>query len=164
MKNSPFLFVVLCLSSLLFTAPVRAEETLYVQPYRAKIFMKPSITSEVLGSVDSGFQFAPSGNEGRWVKLFFKSKLGYIPAAQTAKSPPLGKSFVQGAEVAPKLSIRSRTSSAPAVVAGMKGLTYEDRARITQGERSDFEALDKVNLLEITPDELSLFQLEGGKR
>jgi len=150
---------LLIISSLYATA----DESLFVQPYRVKIYAKPSIAAEVLGSVDSGYQFVSVGRDGNWVKLAFKGKQGFIPAVQTAKTPPLGKSAVQTAETAPKLGARARTSSSSAVVAGMKGLTYEDRARVTKGERSDFEALDKVDELKITPDELRAFQLEGGK-
>jgi hypothetical protein len=164
MKNGRVLLVALSLFSLLFAATAFSEEVLFVQPYRAKIYAKPSIASEVLCLVDSGFQFVSIGKEGSWVKLAFKGKQGFIPAVQVAKNPPLGKSAAQGAEVAPKLSVRARTSSSSAVVAGMKGLTYEDRARVAKGERSDFGALDKVDALKISPDELKLFQLEGGKR
>lgn len=141
-----------------------AEDILYVQPFRSKVYAKPSISSDVLGTVDSGFQFAATGKEGNWVKLEFKGKHGFIPAVQTAKTPPLGKSTAQIVETSPKLSVRSRTSSATAVVAGMKGLTYEDRARVTKGEHSDIGALDKVDALKISPEELRQFQAEGGKR
>lgn len=139
------------------------DDSLYVQPFRVKIYAKPSIASEILGSVDSGFKFVSTGEEGRWVKLTYKGKHGFIPAVQTAKTPPLGKSAASGIETSPKLSARARTSSSSAVVAGMKGLTYEDRARVSKGERSDFEALDKVESLKISPEELRLFQLGGGK-
>lgn len=160
------LLFLLTIGSLFFiSAPYAvADELLFIQPFRAKIYAKPSIASDVLASVDSGFQFMSAGKEGNWVKLVYKGKSGFVPAVQTAKTPPLGKSAVQGAEASPKLSVRARTSTSSAVVAGMKGLTYEDRARVTKGDRSDFEALEKVDALKITPDELKLFQLEGGKR
>ncbi len=164
MKSGRRLLVALCLLLTLITATVFSEESLYVQPFRAKIYAKPTVASSVLGSVDSGFQFVSTGREGNWVKLDFKGTLGFIPAVQTAKTPPLGKSASQTAEAAPKLSARARTSSSSAVVAGMKGLTYEDRARVTKGEMSDFETLEKVDALKISPDELKSFQLEGGKR
>ena len=164
MKQRILLLVALSTMSLLFTGTAFSEESLFVQPYRVKIYAKPSIAAEVLGSVDSGFQFVPAGREGSWVKLAYKGKQGFIPAVQTAKTPPLGKSVSQAAEAAPKLGARARTSSSSAVVAGMKGLTYEDRARITKGEMSDFESLEKVEALKITPDELRVFQSEGGKR
>ena len=164
MKNSPFLLALLCLYSCVFAAAAFAEESLFIQPFRAKVYAKPTITAEVLGTVDSGFQFDSAGNEGRWVKLLFKGKLGFIPAVQAAKNPPLGKSVIKVEESAPKLSARSRASASTAVVAGVKGLTYEDRARISQGERSDFEALDKVDSLKISPEELKQFELEGGKQ
>jgi len=163
--KTPFLFLLI-IGSLLFMSAKSAiaDESLYVQPYRVKIYAKPSIASEVIGSVDSGFQFVPAGREGKWVKLAFKGMLGFIPAVQTAKSPPLGKVAVQTVEASPKLSARARTSSSSAIVSGVKGLTYEDRARVTRGEMSDFGALDKVDALKIAPDELKVFQLEGGKR
>lgn len=164
MKKRSVILAALSLFSFMFSATAFSEEALFVQPYRVKIYAKPSIASEVLCAVDSGFQFVPISREGSWVKLAFKGKQGFIPAVQVAKTPPLGKSAAQGADAAPKLGVRVRASSSSAVVAGMKGLTYEDRARVTKGEQSDFEALDKVNALKIPPDELNLFRLEGGKR
>ncbi|HXE95811.1 MAG TPA: hypothetical protein VN642_05365 [Dongiaceae bacterium] len=155
--------LALTLCSTLFAATAYSDESLYVQPFRAKIYSKPSLASEVLGQVDSGFKFVSTGREGNWVKLVVKGKQGFIPAVQTAINPPLGKSAAQGAESAPKLGARARTATT-AVVAGMKGLTYEDRARVTKDELSDFEALDKIDALKISPDELKAFQLEGGKR
>ncbi len=164
MKKKFLYFVAVNLLLLLPNMHSFADESLYVQPFKAKIFSKPSISSDVLGTVDSGFQFVSTGTEGRWLKLDFKGKQGFIPVVQAARTPPLGKAGAQDVEAAPKVSARARTSSSSAVVAGMKGLTYEDRARITKEERSDFEALEKVDALKISPDDLKQFQLEGGKR
>lgn len=164
MKKKFLYFVAVNLLLLSLNTHSYAEESLYVQPFKAKIFSKPSISSDVLGSVASGFQFVSTGTEGRWLKLDFNGKQGFIPAVQAARTPPLAKAGAQNVEATPKVSARARTSSVSAVVAGMKGLTYEDRARITKGERSDFEALEKVNALKITPDDLKQFQLEGGKK
>lgn len=144
--------------------PFAAGESLFVQPFKAKIFAQPSIASEVIGTVDSGFQFASIGKEGRWIKLAFRDRQGYLPTVQTAGTPPLGKSLMQNAGTGSKLNVRARTSSTNAVVAGVKGFTYEDRARITKGERSDFEALDRVDSMIISPDEINSFQLDGGKQ
>ena len=164
MKKKLLFLLTVCSLFFISVTHALADESLFVQPFRAKIFAKPTIASEVISTVDSGFQFVSSGKEGRWVKLNYKGKLGFIPSVQVAKTPPLGKSVVQGADATPKLSARARTSSSSAVVAGMKGLTYEDRARVTKGDQSDFDALDKVDGLKISPDELKAFQLEGGKR
>lgn len=164
MKKKFLYFVAVNLLLLSLNTHSYAEESLYVQPFKAKIFSKPSISSDVLGSVASGFQFFSTGTEGRWLKLDFNGKQGFIPAVQAARTSPLAKAGAQNVEATPKVSARARTSSVSAVVAGMKGLTYEDRARITKGERSDFEALEKVNALKITPDDLKQFQLEGGKK
>lgn len=158
------LMSALCLFSLLFVVTAFADESLYVQPFQAKIFAKAAISADVLGKVDSGFKFVATGREGSWLKLTFNGRQGFIPAVQTAKSPPLGKGAAQGTESAPKLGARVRTSSTTAVVAGMKGLTYEDRARITKGEHSNLEALEKVEALKVTVTELEEFQAEGGKR
>lgn len=164
MNNNYAFKIVLCHVILLFSSAASSDEPLFVQPFKAKIYAKPSLASDVLGTVESGFPFVSSGTEGRWLKFDFKGKQGFIPAVQVAKTPPLGKTGSQGVETAPKLSARVRTSSSSAVVAGMKGLTYEDRARVIKGERSDFEALEKIDALKISPEELKQFQLEGGKR
>ena len=164
MRDGCVLSIVLSLSILLFAATAFSEDVFFVQPFKVKIYAKPSIGSEVLASVDSGYQFISTGKEGSWIKLTYKGRQGFVPAVQEAKTPPLGKNVAQPADVAPKLTARARTSSSSAVVAGMKGLTYEDRARVTKGERSDFEALDKVDSFKISPHELEQFQQEGGIR
>lgn len=164
MKRNLLCFLTTGSLVFVFAPYAGADEALFVQPYRVKVYAKPSIAAEVLGSADSGFKFVSTGRDGNWVKLVFKGKQGFVAAVQTARTPPLGKSASQVVETAPKLGARARTSSSTAVVAGMKGLTYEDRARITKGETSDFDALDKIEALKILPDELREFQAEGGKR
>lgn len=163
MKTCRVLAVV-SLFSLLFAVTANADDYLYIQPFKARIYAKPAISSEVLGTVDSGYRFATGGKEGNWVKLTYKGKNGFVPAIQTAATPPLGKSAAQSAETSPKLGARARTSSSTAVVAGMKGLTYEDRARVSKVEASNMETLEKVEALKITNAELEKFQSEGGKR
>src|SRR5512142_1467769 len=116
--------VLLSLFSLILAVTAFAEEYLYVQPFKAKIYAKPAISSEVLGSVESGFKFVAGGKEGNWVKLTYHGRNGFIPAVQTSANPPLGRSAATAAEPT-KLGARARTSSSTAVVAGMKGLTYE---------------------------------------
>lgn len=165
MKRKARLLYVIGVLFSSYAQNVYAGEMMFIQPFKAKVYSKPAMTSEVLGQVDSGYQFESAGKEGSWVKLLYKGKNGYLPAVQAAKAPPLGKSSVQAAaEMSPKLGARARTSSSSAVVAGMKGLTYEDRARVTKGERSDYESLDKIEQLKISAKELTQFQLEGGKR
>lgn len=164
MKVGSLLLFSIFILSLLSATTAFSEDSLFVQPFRAKLYSKPLMASEVIGTVDSGFQFVSAGKEGSWVKLSYKGKPGYIPAVQTAKTPPLGKSTAPTAEVAPKLAARARTSSTSAVVAGMKGLTYEDRARVSSDERSNFESLDKVDAIKVSFEELESFQQGGGKQ
>ncbi|MDD2897078.1 MAG: hypothetical protein PHI31_00060 [Desulfuromonadaceae bacterium] len=161
MKKTSLLILAFCTLCCLSSTFALAD-VLYVQPFKAKIYSKPTIASEVFGIVDSGFKFISTGRERSWISLVFNGKQGFIPAVQTAHSPPLGKSIVQSDEISPKLGARARVSSSSAVVAGMKGLTYEDRARVTKGERSDYDTLDKIDAQQITPDELKTFKLEGG--
>jgi hypothetical protein len=163
MKKRMLFFIVFTMLLIPITHSV-AGESLFVQPFKAKIFAQPSVASEVIGTVDSGFQFASISKEGRWIKFAFRDRQGYLPAVQIAGTPPLGKSLAQNAGTGSKLNVRARTSSSNAVVAGVKGLTYEDRARITKGERSNFEALEKVDAMIISPDVINSFQLAGGKQ
>lgn len=161
-KTVPYLLVAL-LCAVCVTSAIAAE-SLYVQPFQARVYSKPTLASAPLATVDSGFQFVPIGKEGNWLKLTFNGKPGFIPAVQTAQTPPLGTKSGQKESTAPKLTARTRTSSSATVVAGMKGLTYEDRARMSSSERSDYETLDKIEALTITPDELNQFLLDGGKQ
>lgn len=156
------LLLSLSWSCLLMVAGISFAETYYLQTANARVMSKASFASDPLGVVRSGYSFSSLGKEGDWLKLDFNGKKGYIPALQAATSPPLARrNSVPGETATPKLSSRTRSSQVVAV-AGVKGLTYEDRARDSARERADYASLEKMEAIKVLPEEIAAF-LKGGK-
>jgi uncharacterized protein YgiM (DUF1202 family) len=139
-----------------------AAEVYFVQPGSVKLYAEPFFSATVLGVVSSGYQFSAIGKQKNWYKLEYKGKTAYLPIVQAGPNPPLGKSLIKTSDEPKKLSGRSR-ASANVVVAGVKGLTYEDRARASKDEKINYDALDRVDAMKVTAIELMEF-IEGGKQ
>lgn len=144
-------------------APVSSmAKTFFVQPPSVKVMAAPSFGSAVLGTVSSGYRFDSTGTSGRWLALSFKGGTGYINVSQALETPPVGTTVKLTSQGTPKLSPRDRTSSVVAV-AGVKGLTYEDRSRASSRNRADYEALEKMEGFKVRPEEVQAFQAGGNR-
>lgn len=154
------LFLPVLTAALMFPL-MSSAETYYVQPAAVKVMSRGGFDAEVLGTVFSGYQLSSTGKAGHWVKFSYGGRDGFINAAQLLTSPPLARKALAGEEAGHKLSSRQRSSSQVAV-AGVKGLTYEDRSRASGRERADYAALEKMESFKVRPDEVKAFQ-EGGK-
>jgi hypothetical protein len=158
-KHYTTLMLAAALFAMIASAP--ASEIYFVQPNTVKFYAAPSFAAKVLGSAESGYRFIATGREGNWLKLDFSGRTAYLPVVQASTRAPLGKVTARSGDASKKLSGRAR-SSATAAVAGVKGLTYEDRARVSKGERMDYDALEKVEAIIASPEELKDF-MSGGK-
>lgn len=160
------MLAVLSLTALLVapTQGATAAETYFVQPETAKILARPSFDAAVVGTVSTGYRFSPSGQKGRWFKLSFQGKEGYIAQSQVSSSEPLKRTpaGVAAATTTKLKSSRERASAGSVAVAGVKGLTYEDRTRASARERVNYEALEKMESLKVRPEEQKAFAA-GGK-
>lgn len=138
-----------------------AEEFLYVQSNRAKVFTNPSFNADVLLEISKGYKVNSISKEGNWSKVIINGKTGYISSFLLGKNPPLEKVTLSKEKLSSEAeNPRSRVSHTTAV-AGVRGLSQERRARLGKEEKVNYEALEKVESLSITDEDLRNFMKEG---
>ena len=149
-----------------FGATGIAAETVephYIQSISATLYARPAFNSEALTQVERGTCFTDARRQGKWVRVTHKGKTAYISAFSTATTPPRSPSSPAAVSgTGSHLRLRGRVSSSPVAVAGVKGLAYEDRSRLSSGAKVDHDALAEIEALEVTPEELQKF-MSGGK-
>ncbi len=142
--------------------PLYAQQVYYVQSMRAKIMSAPSFKSRQVGEVGKGFKLTVLAKEGSWLKVKLGPSAGYVPALLLASTPPREKQgLIKGEESALQHNIRRRASTYTSAAAA-RGLTAEDRRRLSKEEKADFTSLEKIEAIVVPPEEVVKFS-EGGK-
>ncbi len=153
---------LMLLATVALTGTASAAEVFYVHAAKARVTAGPLINAELLGVESRGFRFLASGRQGNWIKLNYKGRGGYLPAINATTSPVPEKQFkLHGKQDEVRVNSRERVSVAPAIVAGTKGLTYEERSRLGKGEKVDYEALEKIERIEVSAAEQERFAAGG---
>jgi len=149
-------------ASMIYAMALHAESVYYVQSANARIWAGASFVSKVIGEVGKGQMLTSTGTEGRWVKVKFNDKEGYIPSLLLSTYPPLKKTEIVKAEDSDiRQGVRRRASSFTSAAAA-RGLTKEDRERGEVEEGTNYIALKKMESMAISDDEITQF-MEGGK-
>jgi uncharacterized protein YgiM (DUF1202 family) len=148
--------------SLFFATTLYAQTEYYVQSVKAKVMSGPSFKSGVIAEVAKGHKLAASGREGSWVKVRISDKDGYVSSLLVSTHPPFEKTgVIKGEEDDIKQGVRRRASSYTSAAAA-RGLAQDDRRRLSQEEKSDYESLEKMEAFTLSPDEVTRF-MEGNK-
>lgn len=149
----------------ILAAPALAQETYYVQSATTLLLAKPAMNATVLGRAERGTVFREGARQGNWIKVQYNGQDAWVSALTTTTSPPrlLTASDAPPTPDGEHTRLRSRASAQPAIVAGVKGFVYEDRNRASSGERVDFNALEKMEAVTVTPEELQAFIAQGGQ-
>lgn len=138
-----------------------AEEVFYVQSAKAKVFSEASFNSGVLVELSRGSKVAVIGKDSNWNKVIINGKTGYISAFLLGKNPPIEKVSPSKEKLTTEgENPRSRVSHTTAV-AGVRGLSQERRARLGKEEKVNYEALEKMESVKISDEELKVFIKEG---
>ncbi len=152
------------LGILLFSAAGNAfaDETYYVQSVKARILAEPSFKAKVVGESTKGAKLLSTGREGAWVKVRLVQREGYVSALLLSKTPPMEKqSLISGNETDIKQSVRRRASTYTSAAAA-RGLTQDDRRRLSTDEKTDYFGLEKMESFSVNADEIAQF-MEGKK-
>ncbi len=155
------LLVTLFVAGMFSATALYAQSVYYVQSAKAKILSGSSFKSTVIAVVEKGHQLTSTGREGSWVKVQIKDKEGYVPSLLLAAYPPLEKSgVIKADDPEVKQGVRRRASSFTSAAAA-RGLTSEDRKRANIEDRVDLNALEKMESLTLTADEVTQFMAGG---
>ncbi len=154
--------VTLFAAGTLSTTALYAESVYYVQSVKAKILSGSSFKSTVIAVVEKGHKLTSTGKDGIWVKVKIKDKQGYVPSLLLSAHPPLEKvGVIKADDVEIREGVRRRASSFTSAAAA-RGLTPEDRKRVSDEELVDFNALERMESLRLTVDEVTQF-MAGSK-
>ena len=152
-------YVFIVLLCLIPTYAAAADElALYVQGTKTSVYSQPLLRSPLLGELRQGGRITPFSRTGNWYRIIFNEREGYVSSFAVAPYPPITMPVETGDGRAKSGdNPRGRRSSAPTIVAGVKGLTYEERMRRHEGQKADFATLDIMEGVRIEPVELDAF-------
>ncbi|MFZ5573207.1 MAG: hypothetical protein ACOZF0_22625 [Thermodesulfobacteriota bacterium] len=139
---------------------------LYVASVKAQVYLMPDTGSEKLFELKQGTRISGLKKAEYWHQVSHQGRSGWIYSFQVAVKPPVKKRDIYGAFTSllnkyKLFSDRSRRrSSAYSSVAAARGLR-ENRLRIHSGHRLDYEALEKMESVDITESQALMFLQEG---
>jgi len=139
-----------------------AQGTYYVQSVKAKVMSAPSFKAYVLGEVNRGTRFGSTGREGSWVKISYNGKDAYVAAILLSVTRPMPKhTMIKTDNSDFQQGVRRRASTYTSAAAA-RGLTADDRRRLSGDDKLDYDGLERVEKFSVTDTELAKF-MEGGK-
>lgn len=161
-------FVLGLFFSLLFSSAVLAQSDHqsggYVQARQAELFAEPSLKAAVVAVAHKGDAVNIEQQQGRWLKVKFGDKTGWVSKLLVGSEPPKGKITVldEGGQSLDQSA--RRRASATAAAAAARGLRGEERARQSDAAATDFNALQKVEKSGVSEDEALKFQQQESEK
>ena len=156
------LMTILCLPAIFYAALTYADSTYYVQSDNANVRSEPSFGAKVIAKVAKGQSLTSLSKDGSWIKIKIDGKEGYISSLLVSNHVPLNKPAINKTadESEAKPSARRRASSYTSAAAA-RGLTDEDKKREGIDDKSNYKAVDKMESIKVTPDEVKKFKETG---
>lgn len=162
MRLDKKIFFLFCLFFLFLNSKLLYSlEVLYVQSEEAKVFDKPSFEGKIIIKLQKGTKIDVIEKKSSWIKTVVQGKEGYISSFVLAKNPPSEKITQKKMEIVE--TSRKRTSEYTTAVAGVRGLTEEDRKRLSIEGKVNYEALEKIENVKVTKEDIKKFFEEGGR-
>lgn len=138
-----------------------APAAVYVQSHRANVMNEPSFSATKAFEASKGEKLRVLEEAGKWLRVGLGKRKGWIPALLVGPEPPLEKVTVfTGSEKDISRESRRRASAATSAAAA-RGLAEDDRRRLGHHGTVDYRALEKMESLVITDDELAGFLRRG---
>jgi len=161
MKKQLMMFVIF-FTSIVSATLVFAETIYYVQSDNANVRSEPSFGAKVIAKVAKGQTLTSISKDGSWIKVKIDGKEGYISALLVSNHAPIEKQTItKTAEDADAKPTARRRASSFTSAAAARGLTDEEKKREGIEEKSDYKAVDKMESVKITPEEVKKFKETG---
>jgi len=139
---------------------------LYVNSARATVYLAPDIGSGKLFELPAGTRMSGIVQKGYWHKVEYQGKKGWVYKFLVKKTPPIKKQHVYdtGGPTSQKYQDFSdrarRRPSAYTAAAAARGLK-KMRKRFSSRYHLDYEALDKMESINITNSQAMNFLAQG---
>ena len=148
---------LLCLFSLAAHA-----EFMYVQSFKVKVLVEPSYKSMSVFYVKKGDRLNVLEKRGRWVLVSNGQKSGWMLKFMLANHAPLRRSSVLSSNQI--IGNVRRRASAVTTAGAARGLTADQRGRISQKNRANYFDLEKLEKLGVKEEEVYKFIADGQAR
>lgn len=145
-----------------FLAAADAQQVYYVQSAKARVMSSASFKANLIAEVGRGYKLTGLGKERNWTRVKYGSQEGFVPSLLLSANPPLQKqSIIKGEDSALQQNVRRRASTYTSAAAA-RGLTADDRRRLSKEEKVDYESLEQVEAVMVTEAEIQKF-IGGGR-
>lgn len=156
-----FLMFMMLLPAMMCATWAHAESVYYVQSTNANVRSDPSFAAKVIAKVAKGQTLTSISKQGSWIKVTVDGKEGYISSLLVSTHPPLAKQTVIKAEDEEIKPIARRRASSFTSAAAARGLTDDDQKHEGAEAGSDYKAVDKMESVKVTPEEVKQFKETG---
>ncbi|MGA1868214.1 MAG: SH3 domain-containing protein [bacterium] len=151
-----FTFIISLFSSVLY-----ASDVLYVQSAKAKIYGSPQFNSRLVGEVKKGDTLEVIMTKDRWYRVKNGELRGWINSLCVSKNKPIDKiTVIQDNPIDLENNARRRASTVTSAAAA-RGLTDEDRHRLSDKKEADYILLKELEEFAktITDQDIEKFML-----
>ena len=149
------------LALLLLHFSATAEQVMYVQSAKANLMASPGFDSKLLNVLQKGESVTVLKEQGRWIQVTYLESNGWVSKLLLASQPPMDKvSVLQGKEEQLKNSARLRAST-NVTAAATRGLRNDERARMSDSGKADYDELEEMEAVEVKEAEVRKFHQEG---
>lgn len=137
----------------LFTASISVAwaDTLYVQSLRAAVLAEPRMGAEQLHQAERGDELEQLERAGTWYRVSFAGGEGWVSRLTVAGQPPMERRSALDGD-APDIQNPRRRPSEVASAAAARGLTPEERQRLSDREDADYQALQQIEQMQLDTD------------
>jgi uncharacterized protein YgiM (DUF1202 family) len=139
-----------------------AAETMYVQSNQAKLMSEPAFKAKQLAILQRADKVEVLKKTKRWYRIRHQGETGWVSKLLLSPQPPLNQaSVLKGDNSALQAQARRRASST-ASAAATRGLRQASPQNTEPGQ-ADFQAVDAMESVEVSPEEAKAFLDERSK-
>ena len=165
MKRLLFAFPLVYLS--IFGQSVIGAETMYIQSLKANVYASPSFSSKVISNADKGTAVRALAKQGNWYRIEVAQRTGWVLKHALSTKKPIEKVSLFGSFMnlfkSDNAKSRRRASYASTTV-GIRGLTDDEKANMDQDVVAAYEAVDKMEAVTLSNEEVAQFISERPAR
>ena len=134
-----------------------AEEYLYILSARAKLLSNPKFGSETILNMTKGEKVITIEKSNNWFKVEYEGKQGWLSRLSVSPHPPVKrKRRLAGVDTKLRNNSRRRASNV-STTAAVRGLRDLSGNQLNSKDIMDFAALDEMEKLNISDDEVFAF-------
>ncbi len=149
--------LLIALPLLILPALAGAEEFLYVLSAKAKLYSAPRFDAPVVSVLTKGEKTRELEKNRYWFKVRHGDREGWISRLAVSPHPPVKKASLLARDEDTLQHHARRRASTASTTAAVRGLREDRRTRANESGAPDFAALQRMESLQVSDDEVADF-------